>query len=267
MGHYVDIGTQTNWAGLMQQDFVRVGTILSSRPDTTTPPDNMLTDKVQTVRIFPSSLPRQQNTRDQASTSNTMLLLERRMHGTGLQPYISLPPAELNDEVPMSPPSTQALLSPLPEANRLHAGHTPLRVEALSPRPEAATEAPPEIDNNTIGPLDGDEALTGPLTLPTNPVDGADDHHIALDVLDQELGRFARQQAILRGDFSHEDPTPKNAKPVPEEGEAEAGTTGGGVPLSRKGSADSRRSGASEEIDGVTLKTPRNNFGAPFGSL
>jgi hypothetical protein len=262
MANYVDAGSQTIWAGLMQRETVRPDILLSPPRDTTTPPDEMMiTEKSQFVHGIPSITQPQHKHQDPAAT---MSLLERRLNRVGLDPHMVLPSSELNDEVPRSPPPTQALLSPLPEANKRHAGHTPLIPRALSPAPEA--EAPLENEHQTMkdgtATPDVDEALTGALTLPSNPVDGAEDH-IELDALDHVLSKIAKQQATLRGEGLDDDEPEPKAQPT----SALIDTAEDGLRLSRKGSADSRRSGATEEYDGVILKSPPSNFGAPLGSL
>jgi len=267
MPAYVEAGTQTDWAGLMQRELVRPEILLSAPHNTTTPPDDMLTEKAQFMHGFPAIASPPHILQP---TPPMVSLLERRQNRTLLNPHIPLPPAEiadhdLNDEVPLSPTTTHALLSPLPEANRLHAGHTPLIPRALSPAmevPDAPLEHVQAPADDKLATPDADEGLTGALTLPTNPVDGADDGHIPLNALDAVLSKISRQQAELRGEFPDEpvnitSPTVKVAE-VPSED---------GMPLSRKGSADSHRSGMTEEVDGVILKTPPSNFGAPLGSL
>lgn len=260
MANYISTGTQTEWAGLMQREAVRPGILFSPPRDTTTPPDDMITEKVQSVHGVPHIL--------QPMSPPSASLLERRQNRAGLHPHISLPAAkiashELNDEVPLSPPTTRALLSPLPEANKRHAGHTPLIPRALSPEPRAATVAAEQVlAEDKVATPDEDDALTGALTLPTNPVDGSDESHFGLDALDKVLSKIERQQKELRGEFDHDLPV-KSSDPTPE---LVDGTTEDGLPLSRKGSADSHRSGATE-FDGVILKSPPSNFGAPLGSL
>jgi hypothetical protein len=259
MANYVSTGTQTEWAGLTQRDIPRPEFFLSPPRDTTTPPDDMITDKVQLVHGVPHIL--------QPVSPPSASLLERRQNRAGRNPYISLPAAkiashELNDEVPLSPPTTRALLSPLPEANKRHAGHTPLIPRALSPEPDAAVVEEQAAAEDKVATPDLDEALSGALTLPTNPVDGSDESHFGLDALDKVLSKIERQQKELRGEF--EDDTPAKSNPSPE---LVDGTTEEGLPLSRKGSADSYRSVASRDYDGVILKSPPSNFGLPLGSL
>jgi hypothetical protein len=259
MANYVDASTQTKWAGLMQRESVRPDILLSPPRDTTTPPEEMLTDKLQFVHGVPSCPePRPVH----PSAAPALSLLERRMNKAGLVPRIEMPPSDLNDEMPMSPPPTHALLSPLPEANKRHAGHTPLisHSPASDKEPVIAKKvAKEEQAADGAASPDADIALTGALTLPSNPVDGTEDT-IELSALDNVLSHIAKQQAALRSDFDDEN----KSKSPPERGSA--GTTDDGLPLSRKVSADSRRS-AAEEYDGVRLKSPPSNFGAPFGSL
>lgn len=287
MSAYVDASTQTLWAGIMQQS-VRLETLISAPQDTCTPPEEMAPGKSQ----FPDGIPTITHSHHgEPIVSPKTTLLERRQGRPGLVARISVPETELNDEVPLSPPPTHAALSPLPEANIRHAGHTPLIPRALSPELDAdveeqKTHVPIEdsIVANTQPPaLEEDPALTGALTLPTNPVDGADDL-ISLEALDHQLGKIARQQAHLRGDFSDDDDelqahskasppaqslTQKNLLQSQFEQEQATKTdiSEEGLPLSRKGSGDSRKSAVAEEVDGVILKTPPSNFGAPLGQL
>ena len=251
MAHYVDAGTQTVWAGLSKGGLVRPDFLLTA-PDTTTPPDDMLTQKSH----MPDMLPRldQPYQRHKPTASTGPSLLERREKRPGLPTRISLPSSELDDEVLPSPPPTQAALSPLPAANKLHAGHTPLLPRARSPvqdEEEQVSRTPTiDEDDQSASPQE-DEALEGPLILPTNPVDGAGDR-IALDVLDEELNKLAREQE--RFSKLKDAPEPAPIK-VPDEDE---------LSLSQKSSADSRASNI-ETFDGVLLKSPPLNFGMPLG--
>lgn len=338
MVNYSDSAAQTEWAGLMQQS-VRPETLLSAPQDTTTPPAemaDMVTEKPQfhTIPQFQFSRP---NGNSNNPGSSRQTIIERRANHPGLVARIDMPRPELNDEVPLSPPPTaRALLSPLPEANTRHAGHTPLLDRARSPEAEAKdlldsqAEASSSVQqNDPVQTAEDDEALTGSLILPTDPSAAHDDSNfISLDRLDHELDRIARQQRHLRGDFSDDEGEPAqersgsepSAAPVQSENQpppvsspmlARPGSldpnsgpllpttsasppsasspppmksltqhlqstaiVGDGqeedLPLSRKGSAEStnsRRSGATDEVDGVILKTPPSNFGTPIGQL
>jgi hypothetical protein len=273
---YVDAGTQTKWAGLTQRETVRPNMLLSAPPNTTTPPDEMMTEKSQFVYGVPS-IAEPQSVPHRAAPPPS--LLERRQNRVGLNPHIPLPAArlpastsaselEVTDEDPLSPPPTRALLSPLPEANKRHAGHTPLIPRTPSPAPQAVTElstvqAPEQqtTEDGTATP-DADQALKGALTLPANPVDGAEDR-IQLTALDSMLAKISKQQAELRGDVVDDESRRPSESKTNEEFDVEDG-----LRLSRKGSStDSHRSGVTEEIDGVVLKSPPSNFGAPLGSL
>ncbi|KAJ4363545.1 hypothetical protein N0V83_009841 [Neocucurbitaria cava] len=181
-------------------------------------------------------------------------LLERRQNRPGLVARISLPSTGIDDEVLASPPPTQALLSPVPAANKLHAGHTPLIPRSLSPvrgNDEQPAEREPVAEERIATPED-DGGLKGPLMLPTNPVDGAADH-IALDVLDDELEKIAKEQDRFSKLRDAPEPTPVDTH------EEE-------VPLSRKESSESRVSSRDvAAVDGVRLKSPPLNFGLPIG--
>jgi hypothetical protein len=252
---YADAETQTVWAGLTRMD-VRPD-ILFTAPDTTTPPAEMITDKLQGLDNVITGA--QLGTLDPNSAS-FQSLLERRHKRPAMPTRISLPTSDLDDEVFPSPPPTHALLSPLPEANKRFAGHTPLIPRALSPvqDEEPAVEEPPAQEEQVLfATPPEDQPLIGPLMLPTNPVDGASDH-IALDVLDDVLEKVAKDQDRF-----------SKLKDAPEPPTALATTDNAaqGLPLSRKGSAESRNSCAVEVVDGVRLKSPPLNFGIPIGQV
>jgi hypothetical protein len=247
MANYVDASTQTIWAGLTRGDIVRPE-FLFTAPDTTTPPDDMLTGKRESTDMLPSAI------QPFPPASSGSSLLDRRLNRPNLFSRISLPNSQLDDEVLPSPPPTQAILSPVPAANKLHAGHTPLFPGSMSPatsEEQQVEEAPPDEEDQSATPQQ-DKALQGPLILPTNPVDGADDHNIALDVLDDVLSKVAQEQERF-SKLKHA-PEPSTKQDTLEDG----------MPLSRKGSADSRRSDG-QTVDGVILKSPPLNFGAPLG--
>jgi hypothetical protein len=220
----------------------------------------------------------------------TSPLLARRQNRPDFVPHIDLPPPEhqpryhhvfdtnvLNDEVPASPPPSALILSPLPEANKRFAGHTPLyagspklerpkkqpqgrnlrpivpeRIMSLpiheliveqDPIDDADTELLPESESQSTTPQQ-DIGLTGPLTLAPNPGDGSQDT-ILLSALDNELIKIARQQA--RDNSSN--------------------STSSEAPLSRQESTESRTS-EPRPVDGVIFKkTVPWNFGAPLGEV
>jgi hypothetical protein len=223
--------------------------ILFTAPDTTTPPAEMITDKLQGLDNV--IIGAQLGTLDPNSAS-FQSLLQRRHKRPDMPTRISLPQSDLDDHVLPSPPQTHALLSPLPEANKRFAGHTPLIPRSPSP----AQDEPPAEEEEVGTPLE-DQPLIGPLMLPTNPVDGASDH-IALDVLDDVLEKVAKDQDR----FSKLKQAPEPAAPP-----AAADNVQDDLPLSRKASADSRSSCATELVDGVRLKSPPLNFGAPIGQV
>lgn len=251
---YADAGTQTIWAGLTRGDIVRPEFLYTAPENTTTPPDEMLTQKPQSPDMLHTMTRRQQHT---PTASKGPSLLERR-NNRGLLGGIALPTEDLNDEVPASPPPTHALLSPLPAANRLYAGHTPLVPGSQSPAQDDELPASDEliVEDDRVAPPQDDPSLKGPLSLPTNPVDGATDGHIILHNLDEELEKIVRDQERFGKLKDAPEPSPK---PAPDHTEDE-------VPLSRKGSADSRTSNV-EYVNGIPMKSPPLNFGAPLGQL
>ncbi|KAH7065974.1 hypothetical protein BKA63DRAFT_168371 [Paraphoma chrysanthemicola] len=222
MTNYKDAASQTIWLGLTQRDDVRL--VISPPHDTNTPPDEMVTEKLQLDYLNSSLKSAEENASPQASAQNSELQpsmiegsqpqqiqpsqmeSEGENHATRLidVAHGSLPSFALNDDDPASPPPTHAILSPPPEANRRFAGHTPLFPPTQDTQdPEdyfgaAAFEQAVHDDGDARTP-DADEALQGALTLPANPVDGTAEH-IELDALDKVLSKIARQQAILRGD-------------------------------------------------------------------
>ena len=262
---YTHAATQTVWAGLTKMDLRP--DILFTAPDTTTPPAELATDKHQDMNGIAATA--QLGALDAHAKPSGGLRQNRqnRQNRPSLPTRISLPNSELDDEVLPSPPPTHAVLSPLPDANKLHAGHTPLIPRALSPVHDEETvdsqEQPAvECDTETHIPLE-DQPLIGPLMLPTNPDEGASDH-IALDVLDDVLGRVAKDQdrfSKLKDAPEPEVPTPATATATAPENIIE------GLPLSRNISADSRKSTNTEVVDGVKLKTPPLNFGVPIGQV
>ncbi|KZM26811.1 uncharacterized protein EKO05_0011286 [Ascochyta rabiei] len=292
MANYVDASSQTEWAGLMQKNIVRSEAFFAPYPATNTPPDEPLTKKEQCLEDFPSlshseargqpQTPPQsiEPFRERVSAMSTSPLLSRSQNRPAFVAHIDLPSPEmreletLDDEVPVSPPPSALVLSPVPEANRRFAGHTPLFPRSPSPdtprkqppqhlapiapgRPlsmpvheliveqdpseDADTEPQPAMESQSTTPQE-DVGLTGPLTLAPNPGDGTQDT-ILLSALDTELSRIARQQR--RVDAAAED----------------------GQPLSRQESSESRSSEV-QPVDGVTLKkSVPMNFGAPLGQV
>ncbi|EUC42001.1 hypothetical protein COCMIDRAFT_104644 [Bipolaris oryzae ATCC 44560] len=263
---YIHAETQTVWAGLTKMD-IRPD-LLFTAPDTTTPPAELIPDKQHDMAAITAST--RLGSLDAHATSFGGLL-QKRQKRPELPTRISLPNSELDDEVLPSPPPTHAILSPLPEANRLHAGHTPLIPRALSPvhsdkGPAAPEEEAPATEYYEPEPsnLADDQPLIGPLMLPTNPVEGASDH-IALDVLDDVLEKVAKDQD--RFSRLKDAPEPEVVQPDPPT--APAADADPGLSLSRNTSSDSRKSSNNntEVVDGVRLKTPPLNFGVPIGQV
>jgi len=162
MANYAEASTQTEWAGLMQKNIVRPDLCSpASYPNTSTPPDEPLTNKQHSVDDLTSISPAEQ--RGQPRTpplskkssedaeinqpTSTSPLLARRQNRPNFVAHIDMPSPELkatvapqpgetlsaayealDDEVPVSPPPSALVLSPLPEANKRFAGHTPLYV-------------------------------------------------------------------------------------------------------------------------------------------
>lgn len=154
-------------------------------------------------------------------------------------------PTDVED--PKSPPPTEAVLSPVPPMNKLHAGHTPLFPGHFSPAMPKETSEP-----STPTP-EHEDVLTGPLTLPALPGDGAEDR-IELRVLTAELEKVAMEQ-LEQQECKDDVPTSKAAENVIDK------------QASAVGSEDSDGVGSPSEVDGVILKKPKMNLGAPLGQV
>lgn len=238
MAHYVDKGAQTTIAGLTKHPSANPSVLF----DATTPPEDMPTKELQ----LPSEAmpPVSMNGNDANATPSLLL---RRKNRPPLVARLSLPHSEI-DEGPRSPPPTEAVMSPLPLANKLHAGHTPIIPRARSP----LLMNEDERSASSASTPDEDQALDGPLQLPAQPGDG-NEFHIELKVLDAELEKLAKEQSATDQEDEH----------IPSQSMEYGGQN------SREGSSEGRRRSSADEIievvDGVRLKKPKWNMGAPLG--
>lgn len=249
MEHYVSRGSQTEIQGLCKDPALRPQLLVSPQAldGTPTPPDDMALDKSQfpvTAHDTPANASKPPAD-EQYNTSNMQpsMLLKRKTR-PALTARISIPGPDLTDEVLRSPPPTEAVMSPLPAANKLHAGHTPIIPRALSPLPPSEGPSSPGQE---------EEYLSGPLTLPPQPGDGAEDT-IPLHVLDQELEKLRIAQE--RTSDNRSDSAEPEAQPDHEDD---------ALPLSRRSSKENRKTPPEEFFDGVLLKKPKMNMGAPLG--
>lgn len=267
---YADAGTQTQWAALTRGAVVSPEFFLTA-PDTITPPDDVLTRKLQTAEML-NALPGGPRQQKPAATKG-LTLLERRGNNPELASGIRLPTptqpynsaSQLDEESIPSPPPTQAAVSPLPAANKLYAGHTPLQPGSLSPVQAELEVAPTGLPEHDPPTPQQDPSLSGALslaTLPTNPVNGASEH-ISLQELDKVLEEVAYDQE--RFSRLKDAPESSSSAQLPKR-RASQETTDDGLPLSRKGSADSRCSEV-RYLNGIPLKSPPLNFGVPMGQL
>jgi hypothetical protein len=236
MPEYVDKAVQTTIAGLARHPAPKPAVLFDN---TTTPPEEMPSKSRQhSTDAMPSITQTQADAPDLSPT----ILLGRKKR-PNLVTRISLPEADFPGA--RSPPPTEAVMSPLPAANRLHAGHTPIFPRALSPlrRLDKSGESTAS---------EQEEYLTGPLMLPPQPGDGAGDR-IELKALDAELEKIAKERSLHR-----DEPGSSPSQPAEHRGHT-----------SRRASEDvagQRRSSTEEvEVDGVILKKPKMNFGAPLG--
>ncbi|KAF1925630.1 uncharacterized protein M421DRAFT_7657 [Didymella exigua CBS 183.55] len=318
MANYVEASTQTEWAGLMQKNIVRPDVCSPAAfPNTSTPPDEPLTSKKQQrvddlASISPAEQRGQPQTpppsnrpaRNHVSTMSTSPLLARRQNRPNFVAHIDMPSPEmratveaLDDEVPVSPPPSALVLSPLPEANRRFAGHTPLYVGSPSDRFKEnifKRQPPGRLDIQPMVP----EKLQ---SLPVHELIVEQDVGEEADAArDEELqpgevspSRMSQEDVGLTGPLTLA-PNPgggaqdnillsaldsrlsqvaqEQAAALAKAGQQQQqqhvdGAAEDGPPLSRQGSADSRVSEA-PGVDGVILKkTLPLNFGVPIGTV
>lgn len=314
MANYVEASTQTEWAGLMQKNIVCPDLCsLATYPNTSTPPDEPLTNKEQCVADYSSmSLAEQRGqlqtppqskepSHEEVPTMSTSPLLARRQNRPNFVAHIDLPSPEmrataaaLDDEVPISPPPSALVLSPLPEANKRFAGHTPLF--AGSPNGTSKENTPKKqpagrVDINPIVPEKLQSLPVHELIVEQDPSEYADVERDVEPQLEVDSPSRTPQEDIgLTG--------PLTLAPNPGDGTQDSillsaldeqlskvaqqrdeelskiarqrrldGAAEDGQPLSRQGSADSRTSEV-PAVDGVILKkTVPLNFGAPIGTV
>jgi hypothetical protein len=245
MANYVSQATQTLIGGLVHDPAPHPASLTSRRPIDDTPPEDtspedkgkMAIDKLQLPAERTPSMPNPNLGNPYASPA----MLLRKKGRPRLEARISMPKVtQFDPDNPHWPPPTEAVMSPLPAANLLYAGHTPILPRSRSPFVERNEEI-----NAPMTP-DQDEALSGPLTLPLQPGggDGVDDV-IPLSVLDAQLEKIRIEQE------SYVNPEPEQVPPSNMD-------LNFGIPEVRRQSAD-------EVVDGVILKKQRLNFGAPLG--
>ncbi|KAJ4369487.1 hypothetical protein N0V86_009322 [Didymella sp. IMI 355093] len=317
MANYVEASTQTEWAGLMQKNVVRPDLCSPAPyPNTSTPPEEPITNKQQTINDLASvSLAEQRGQpqtppqskeqyQDAASTMSTSPLLARRQNRPDFVPHIDLPSPDmkatieaLDDEVPVSPPPSALVLSPLPEANRRFAGHTPLYVGSPNDTSKEVTpkrQASGRLDINPIVPKKLQPLPVHELVVEQDPSEDADTERDADRQLEESPSRTPQEDVGLTGPLAlapnpgdgtqdnhillgalddrlskvaqeREEALAKLAQQQPQHHLEDAAEDE--QPRSRQGSADSRASEV-PGIDGVTFKkTVPLNFGAPIGTV
>ncbi|CAI6334482.1 unnamed protein product [Periconia digitata] len=241
MSHYVNQATQTYIEGLVHDPAHTPAPLVypQYQPDNTTPPQEADTMAIDKMHLSAEAI--NKSLAIPKYYPNPAKLL-RKQNRPRLETRISMPEVTRSEfETPLSPPPTQVAMSPLPAANRLHAGHTPIIPRARSPLPDISSPATPDPE------YDVDNGLSGPLTLPPQPGDGTEDT-ISLNVLDAQLERLRMEQEKKSA------PALVNQADVPFS------------PLSVDTSAPlSPTAHEVEAVDGVLLKKPRINFGAPLG--
>jgi len=186
------------------------------------------------------------------------------------------------DEVPISPPTSAMPMSPLPPANRVEAGHTPLKAADRSPTPPPGKmtfdgiEDTPTRNNTHINLMltrsNEDVSLKGPLCMPELP-NRPDTSNFTLEALSKRLEQVARSPEDSRPTIYNE-PSPGMLSPS-EPAPLDTAVTGQPhsasqhSPAVSPGSLAPAAAEAPQELyNGVKLKKkPSVNFGAPFGQL
>lgn len=247
MAHYVDKAVQTHIEGLTRDPDARPAA-LCPPTDTTTPPAETVVQKLQLHTGDPPTISKTDPSPDADDTNMSPSQVFSRKNRPRLVARISLPAFEFDAETPLSPPPTHAVLSPLPAANKLHAGHTPIIPRALSPIQHYKSSGPSTPDQ--------EEGLSGPLTLPPQPGDGAEDT-IPLNVLNAELEKLRIEQEM---EERQKGPTAVVSDLSPELNRLSTKSS------ENEGSQRSRKSSDDVVVvDGVILKKPKMNLGAPLG--
>ncbi|KAK5108771.1 hypothetical protein LTR62_007831 [Meristemomyces frigidus] len=188
------------------------------------------------------------------------------------------------DDVPISPPTTAMPGSPIPQAYRANAGHTPLKCTRPSTPPLwkmslDGIEDTPTRNNTQINLMltkshedEGDFPLTGPLSMPELP-NQPDETNFTLEALSRRLEQVARSPELSRPTIYNE-PSPGMLSPA-EPANLDDIMASHSQHSSQRSSAVSPGSlppvvaePAEEQFNGVKLKKkPSVNFGAPFGQL
>ncbi|KAF2638585.1 hypothetical protein P280DRAFT_363286, partial [Massarina eburnea CBS 473.64] len=163
---------------------------------TTTPPDDMMA--INQIQRPAEGVPSITMSKMENPNVSPVLFLRKKTRPR-LEARISMPEvARFDPNNPCFPPMSEAVMSPLPAANRLHAGHTPIVPRAQSPFHEFGDDDDDDIQEQ------GDQSLSGPLTLPPQPGDGTEDR-ISLLVLEAELKRVAVEQGRLSKHSTNEE--------------------------------------------------------------
>lgn len=239
--NYVDHSTQTNIQGLARDS--------RPAPRGLSPPPSAPIPQHQPTEVEDNGVKDNGNGQGKATDMSPAQDPPRKKRPP-FNARISLPTPDIDAEGPRSPPPTYAAMSPLPAANRLHAGHTPIIPRSRSPLQEPDRPEPePKQDESGHATPDRDPPLSGALTLPSHPGDGADDK-ITVKTLDAELEKIAKEQR--KEQTSSTEPDTENGGDTKREEQNET---------AQRSSADDV-----EDIDGVLLKkNTKMNMGAPLG--
>ncbi|KAF2875322.1 hypothetical protein BDV95DRAFT_486560 [Massariosphaeria phaeospora] len=241
---YVDCGTQTVLAGLTRDPNAHPAALGGAA--STSPAD---VEKPQTPTGSTPAITKSDANDPQLSPT----LLQRRKSTQSFTSRLQMPDPEFDTQDPRSPPPTQGILSPLPLANTLHAGHTPIVPRSLSPLSPLGRRDEEEPSGSET-PVQ-ENILQGALVLPPAPGDGAADR-IDVDELSARLEQVAKENELA--DEREEAPL----SPMVSHSTSDA------VTHSRKGSTEGHRRPSADDagaVDGVLLKQPKMNMGAPFG--
>ncbi|KAI9700142.1 MAG: hypothetical protein M1820_006924 [Bogoriella megaspora] len=197
-----------------------------------------------------------QQSRGGAALAQAPHLVQSAGGPSDASPFNTSTPRAEQVEGPRSPPSTTAILSPPPSKNRAHAGHTPLKPEALSVASTPGQDTPTarNTQQNLEAPIPepdvaGDRPLSGQLALPNQPEAGGEQFLHALDSKLQDAIEGHGRPTVLQGVPSEDGGSEamiEEREPLPSTEEDESATLDAGPRLKIKRSL---------------------NFGAPIGAL
>ncbi|PSK34939.1 hypothetical protein B9Z65_1522 [Elsinoe australis] len=208
--------------------------------------------------------------------------------------------ADMEDDLPPSPPATRQVLSPPPPEYRRDAGHTPLRMPSRPVSSDSATRGSAFLDTLEVTPTrvnternrtmsqdsEDDIALSGPLRLPELPGKPTSEN-FTMEALtaklqyigehpdeNQPLALTARSNEDSESDVDDSDMTvkiPKEIELPPKDTPSLSQGDTSAAEMSPPPASESSQSLSDQDFHdrgGIVLKKKTSiNFGAPFGQL